>query len=66
MSLSQSRIAEMLSDVEDRELEFTDWERGFVDNLKAKIENDEKVTLSQRQEESLNNLYDKYCKKPSY
>lgn len=47
----------MLEDCEKREANLTDWERGFVDSLRRKIENG--FRPSPKQIEALDNVWEK-------
>ena len=47
----------MLDDCEQREEQLTDWERGFVDSLRAWIERDRRP--SDKQIETLDNIWEK-------
>lgn len=47
----------MLEDCEARDSRLTDWERGFVDSLRAQIERGRRPTA--RQIETLDNVWEK-------
>jgi ferritin-like metal-binding protein YciE len=51
----------MLDDCEKRESQLSDWERSFVDSLRAWIENGKRPTA--KQIETLDNVWDKATKK---
>lgn len=64
MTLSVARVTEMLNDLDDYELRWTEWETQFLNSLKEKLEEDGKIKLSDKQIESLQKIYDKYLVKP--
>lgn len=47
----------MVTDCEDRESKLMDWERQFIDNIRAQLERDR--PLSEKQVETLDRIWDR-------
>jgi hypothetical protein len=56
---------EMVSDIEDYETEFNNFEGQFIATLKSNFEEDN-FELTPAQCVTLNEIYEKYCKKVDY
>lgn len=63
MSISYEKIAEMLSDLEDFETEFTEFEEKFLASIQDNLNKyDEKFKFFGEQQKTFENIYSKYIK----
>jgi hypothetical protein len=67
MAINYTRVAEMLSDLEDFETEFTEFEEKFLATIQTNLsEYDSKFKFFDEQESTFQKIYDKYVKKVNY
>ena len=53
----------LCDDCEKREERLTDWERGFIDTIRNKLENDNPIPLSAKQSDTLDSIWERVTKR---
>jgi len=65
-NITNTRVAEMLNDLEDFETDWTEYEANFIRDIQMKMEeHGDKFKLVGNHQSFLEKTYDKYCKKSS-